>query len=87
LSVVDVNKNQLEETYLLQHRLWPAVRNFVVLSFLVSWQFFKDYHKILRTLGLDHASSTQWIRIVEWIVPFVKQIADWKVKEARTEAI
>ena len=68
-------------------RLRSAVRNFVTLSFLVSRQFFKDYHKLLGTLGLVHVSSTQWIHIVEWIAPFVKQIADWKVKEARTEAI
>ena len=68
-------------------RLRSAIRNFVALSFLVSWQFFNDYHKILGTLSLDHVSSTQWIHIVEWIAPFVKQIADWRVKEARTEAI
>ena len=64
-----------------------AIRNFVALSFLVNGQYYKDYHKILGTLGLDHVSSTQWIHIVEWIAPFVKQIADWSVKEARTEAI
>jgi len=32
-------------------------------------------------------STSQWIYIVEWIAPFVKQIADWRMKEARTEAI
>ena len=31
-----------------------ARRNFVPLSFLVNGQYFKDYHKILGTLGLDH---------------------------------
>ena len=46
-----------------------AGRNFVALSFLVNGQYFKDYHKILGTLGLDHVSFTQWIHIVEWIVP------------------
>ena len=64
-----------------------ALRNFVALSFLVSGQYFKDYHKILGTLGLDHVSSTQWIHIVEWIAPIVKRIADWSVQEARTEAL
>ena len=64
-----------------------AMRNFVALSFLVSGQYFKDYRKILWTLGLDQVSSTQWIHIVEWLATFVKQIADWSVKEARTEAI
>ena len=39
------------------------------------------------TLRLDQVSSTRWIHIVEWLAPFVKQIADWSVKEARTEAI
>ena len=63
-----------------------AGRNFVALSFLVNGQYFKDYHKILGTLGLDHVSFTQWIHIVAWIVPFVKRIADWSVQKARTEA-
>ena len=65
-----------------------AIRNVIVaLSFLVSGQYFKDYHKILWTLSLDQVNSTRWIHIVEWLAPFVKQIADWSVKEARTEAI
>ena len=64
-----------------------AMRNFVALSFLVNGQYFKDYHKILGTLGLDHVSSTQWIHTVEWIAPVVKRIADWSVREARTEAV
>ena len=64
-----------------------AGRNFVSLSFLVNGQYFKDYLKILGTLGLDHGSFTQWNHIVEWIVPFVKRIADWSVQKARTEAV
>ena len=40
-----------------------AIRNLVALSFLVNGQYFKDYHKILGTLGLDHVNSTQWIHI------------------------
>ena len=38
-------------------------------------------------LGLDHVSFTQWIHIVQWIVPFVKRIVDWSVQKARTEAV
>ena len=34
-----------------------AGRNFVAFSFLVSGQYFKDYHKILGTLGLYHVRS------------------------------
>ena len=64
-----------------------AICNLVALSFLVNGQDFKDYHKILGTLCLDHVSSTQWIHIIEWIAPFVKRIADWSVQEARTEAV
>ena len=74
----------------LQYRIEQrnyVLRNFVALSFLVSGQYFKEYHKILGTLGLGHVSSTQWIHIVEWIAPFVKRIADWSVQEARTEAL
>ena len=62
-------------------------RNFVALSFLVNEQYFKDYHKILETRGLDHVSFTKWINIVEWITLFVKRIADWSVQKARTEAV
>ena len=64
-----------------------AGRNFVALSFLVNGQYFKDYHKILGTVALDHTNFTQWIHIVEWTVPFVKRIADWSVQKARTEAV
>ena len=65
-----------------------AIRNVIVaLSFLVSGQYFKDYHRILWTLSLDQVNTTRWIHIVEWHAPFVKQIADWSVKEVRTEAI
>ena len=51
-----------------------AGRNFVALSFFVNGQYF-------------NVSVTQWIYIVEWIVPFVKRIADWSVQKARTEAV
>ena len=44
-------------------------------------------NKILGTPGLDHVSFTRRIHIVEWIVPFVKRIADWSVQKARTEAV
>ena len=61
--------------------------NFVALSFLVNGQYFKDHHRIIGTLGLDHVSFTQWIHIVEWIAPFIKRIADCRVQKARTEAV
>ena len=43
-----------------------AGRNFAALSFLVNGQYFKDYHKILGTLGMDHVgvSFTQCIHIL-----------------------
>ena len=64
-----------------------AIRNLVALSFLVNGQYFKDCHKILGTLGLDHVSFTQWIHIIELIAPFVKRITDWSMQEAITEAV
>ena len=39
------------------NRPTSAGRNFVALSFLVNGQYFKDYHKILGTLGLDTSVS------------------------------
>ena len=59
-----------------------AIRNFVALSFLVNGQYFKDYERILGTLGVDHVCSAQWLHIVEWIAPYVKQITDWSIQEA-----
>ena len=47
-----------------------AGRNFVALSFLVNVQYFNS-----RDSRSGHVSFTQWIHIVEWIVPFVKRIA------------
>ena len=68
-----------------------AGRNFVAHSFLAHslflGQYFKDYHRILGTLDLDHVSFTQWIHIVEWIARFMKRIADWSMQKARTEAV
>ena len=90
--VVDVGKSQLDEYSSIPAvktttRPISAGRIFVSLSFLVNGQYFKDYLKILGTLGLDHGSFTQWIHMVKWIVPFVKRIADWSVQKARTEAV
>jgi len=45
--------------------LRSAMRNFVALSFVLEWAIFKRLPQILRALGLDHVSSTQWIHIVE----------------------
>ena len=90
-SVVDVGKKVSLKSSIpvvkATTRPRSAGRNFVALSFLVNEQYVKDYHKILGTLGLDHVIFTQWINIVEWITPFVKRIADWSVKKARTEAV
>ena len=61
-----------------------AMRNFIALSFLVSGQYFKDYHKIPGTLGLDHFSSTGWpIKFIDWIAPFVKLTGACKKKELK----
>ena len=63
----------------------PAGRNFVALSFLVNGQYFKDYHKILGTLGLDRAggSLTQWIHIVERTALFVQK--DHRLERAKSK--
>ena len=92
-SVVDVGK---KSTWWVAFLLYKATtrstssgRNFVALSFLVNEQYFKDYHKILGTLRLDHVgvSLPQWIHIVECIALFVKRIADWSVQKARTAVV
>ena len=90
-SVVDVGKkvNLMSSIPAVKATTRPTYTgsNFVALSFLVNGQYFKDYHKILGTVGLDQAESRQWIHIVAWTVPFVKRIANWSVQKARTEAV
>ena len=64
--MVDVGKNLKSSIPVVKAttRQRSAIRNFATLSFLVSGQYFKDYHRIQETLGLDHVSSTQWIHIL-----------------------
>ena len=61
--------------------------NFVILSFVVSGQYFKDYANCLGSIGLGSLSEKQWSRIIDWIEPHVKAIADWSIGEARAEII
>ena len=60
------------DNFSLQHSR-SAIRNFLAVLFLVSGQYFKDYHKIL-------VSSTLWIDVVNWIASIVKMIAGWSVQ-------
>ena len=61
--------------------------NFVILSFVVSGQYFKDYANCLGGIGLGSLSEKQWSRIIDWVEPHVKAIADWSIGEARAEII
>ena len=54
--------------------------NYVLLSFLLNGEYYKDYEHVLgtlTTLGIGHLSKTQWQRVVKWVHPFVKQLANW----------
>ena len=69
-------------------RLRSAIRNFVALSFVAEWAIFQRLTQILGALGLDQVSSTQWIHInCRMDCAVRKRIADWRVQEARTEAV
>ena len=66
-----------------------AIRNVIVaLSFRVSGQYFKDYHKILWTPSLDQVNSTRWIHIVRswhcWMACTVRK-TDRQLERERSE--
>ena len=57
--------------------------NYILLAFIVTGQYYKDYDHVLGTLGMSHFSEKQWIRVIEWIAPEVEKIANWSVDQAR----
>ena len=61
--------------------------NYVLLSFLLNGEYYKDYEHVLGTLGIGHLSKTQWQRVVKWVHPFVKQLANWSCSEVKQQII
>lgn len=57
--------------------------NYVLLCFLLNGEYYKDYEHVLGALGLAHLSKTQWQRVVKWVHPFVKELADWSCSEVK----
>ena len=57
--------------------------NYIMLAFVVSGEYYKDYDHVLGTLGISHFSEKQWVRMIEWIAPHVEKIANWSVEQAR----
>ena len=57
--------------------------NYIMLSFIVCGEYYKDYDHVMGTLGIGHFSEKQWIRVIEWIAPEVEKIAKWSVEQAR----
>ena len=61
--------------------------NYVLMSFLLNGEYYKDYEHVLGTLGIGHLSKTQWQRVVKWVHPFVKQLANWSCSEVKQQII
>ena len=59
--------------------------NYLLLSFLLNGEYFKDYEHVLGTLGVGHLSKSQWIRVVKWVHPHVKDLAQWSCDEIKRE--
>ena len=59
--------------------------NYLLLSFLLNGEYFKDYEHVLGTLGVTHLSKSQWIRVVKWVHPHVKELAQWSCDEIKRE--
>ena len=57
-----------------------------ILSFFLNGQYFKDYEHVLDTLGVSHLSHRQWLRIIDWLHPEIKQLANWSCQEVLNEA-
>lgn len=57
--------------------------NYIMLTFIVCGEYYKDYDHIMGTLGIGHFTPQQWIRVIEWIAPEVDKIAKWSIQQAR----
>ena len=61
--------------------------NYVLLSFFLNGEYYKDYEHVLGTLGIGNLSKTQWQLVVKWVHPFVKQLANWSSSEVKQQII
>ena len=61
--------------------------NFILLSFFLNGEYYKDYEHVLGTLGLGHLSQSQWLRVVDWVHPYLRELASWSCREVRKEVV
>lgn len=81
--------SRVSDSRIIESKFRPKswLPNYVLLCFLLNGEYYKDYEHVLGTLGLAHLSKTQWQRVVKWVHPFVKKLADWSCSEVKRQII
>ena len=81
--------SRVSDSRIIESKFRPKswLPNYVLLCFLLNGEYYKDYEHVLGTLGLAHLSKTQWQRVVKWVHPFVKELADWSCSEVKRQII
>ena len=61
--------------------------NYLQQTLLLNGEYFKDYEHVLGTLGFSHLSKSQWICVVKWLHPHVKDLAQWSCHREHTNLL
>lgn len=61
--------------------------NYVLLSFFLNGEYFKDYEHVLGTLGVGRLSESQWLRVVKWLHPAIKELTIWSCEKVKSEIV
>lgn len=82
-------KIQKSDCRVIHSRFRPKswLPNYVLLSFFLNGEYFKDYQHVLGTLGIQHLSESQWLRIVTWVHPAIKELTIWSCNEVKKEIV
>ena len=75
------------DSHTIESRFRPKawLPNYLLLSFLLNGEYFKGYEHVLGTPGVSHLSKSQWIHVVKWVHPHVKDLAQWSCDEINRE--
>lgn len=61
--------------------------NYLLLSFLLNGEYFKDYEHVLGILGVSHLSKSQWICVMKWVHLHVKDLGNGLAMKLREKVL
>ena len=61
------------------------IPNLVILSYMATGQYYKDYNHTMQTLGLPTITERQWINTIQKLSKVMSTLADWSCGEVRKQ--